>query len=274
MGGGGGGNDGYERQQAATEAKKQAARDALNAQFGQGLDVGQKPAPTRADFNGPGYAQSGGLDMFGPVDQVLGDKALADATASYQANKDSTPVADARAARESMYSTVRDNAFTAGKRSLDEGRDQAKRNLKFELFAKGLNGGSTDIDQNALLGRTYNQGVIDLGAKADSAKADFRNADEQTRMGLLQSIDSGMDQGSALSSAISQLGVNSDKAAAEANGTTLGDLFANSALLYNKSQAAQGAQAGQQAFNMFGQRNLGASPMRTNGATGTVTTTG
>ena len=119
-----------------------------------------------------------------------------------------------KAARDELYSTVRQNAFDAGKRRLDESQTDAKRNLKFELFAKGLGGGSVDVDQNALLDRTYNQGVIDLGAKADTVRNNMRSSDESTRLNLLQSIDAGMDQGSALSSAIAQMRNASDEAAA------------------------------------------------------------
>ena len=123
---------------------------------------------------------------------------------------------------------------------MDEKSTSAARDLKFALFAQGLNGGSVDLDQNATLGRTYDQGVLDLGAKADAAKTDLRSSDEQTRLGLLQSIDAGKDQNSALSSAIGQLRVNSDRAAANAQGTSLGDLFADAGLLYSKSNAARG----------------------------------
>jgi hypothetical protein len=54
--------------------------------------------------------------------------------------------------------TVRQNAFDAGKRGLDESRTNAERDQKFALFAQGLNGGSVDIDQGATLGRTYDKG--------------------------------------------------------------------------------------------------------------------
>jgi len=190
--GGGGGDDGYQQRQAAIEAKKQAARDALNAQFGTAQE------------------------------------------------------------RDPVYQTVRDNTFDAGKTRLDEQRDEAARKLKFELFARGLNSGSEDVNQNALLGRTYSNGLLDLGAKADAAKADFRGDDENARLGLLQSIDSGVDQGSAISSAINSMKTNSDKAAAQASGTTLGDVFANTGLLYNKSQTALGKQAGTEWWNTQG----------------------
>lgn len=228
MSGGGGGGDDYAQQQKETEAKKQAARDALNLQFG----VFTGAEPQQADFQqgGSGWAnawKSGGSDV--------GYQKAHDEWAAQQAAANTN-----KASRDALYDTVRTNSFNAGRRSLDEKRDAAQRDLKFELFAKGLNGSSVDVDQSGLLGRTYNQGVLDLGAKADAVRADMRNADEQTRLGLLQSIDAGMDQGSALSSALSQLSVNNDRAAATAAGTSLGDLFGDGAALYNASQARKG----------------------------------
>lgn len=206
MVGGGGGDGGAQARQDATEARKKAAREALNLQFG----IGETPEASTA-----------------------------------------------RAEREKLYQSVRDNSYTAGKRTLDEARDEAARNTRFELFARGLNGGSEDINQNALLGRTYSKGLLDLGAKSDTAKTQFAGDDEQARLSLLQSIDAGMDQGSATSSAMNQMKINSDRAAAEASGTSLGDLFANSGLIYNQSQAAKGKADGTAWWNNYNQTGAG-----------------
>lgn len=231
--GGGGGDGGAAQRQAQMEAKKAAAREALNRQFGV-----VTAAPDRNAFirtSGGGVDDNGNpLTGSSYFDQGGFDAAMADYKAAQQAGTE----------RDKLYQTVRDNAFTAGKRGLDEGRDEAARKTKFELFARGLAGGSEDINQNALLGRTYSQGLLDLGAKADSAKTQFKSDDEQTRLSLLQSIDAGMDQASASSSAINQMRNSAERAAANAQGTSLGNLFADSALIYNQSQAAKGRQDG------------------------------
>jgi len=255
--GGGDDNSATERQQA-TESSKQAARDALNRQFGIGGAVATR-APDRSAFNqktvvAPYYKYKHEGDMGELVTE--GDTYAFD-EAGYNAAQDKYEADLARnsrtqgadTGRQTLYQNVRENAYTSGKRGLDEARDEAARKTKFELFARGLNGGSEDINQNAMLGRTYNQGLMDLGAKADLAESQFRGSDEQTRLGLLQSIDAGMDQGSAASSAMEQMRVNADRAAAEASGTSLGDLFANTGLIYNKGQAAQGKAAGTEWWN-------------------------
>lgn len=275
---GGGGDDGYEARQAATEAKKQAARDALNAQFGIVSDSYKaKQAPSKLGFIRPGRAgqmvfggggeanETNVWDAGGP--EVVDEDGYARAKSAYDGE-----MAQAQTAgqdRDALYQSVRDNAFTAGKRRLDEQNQDAGRKLKFELFAKGQNGGSEDINQNALRKRIYDQGIMDLGAKADSAKAQFRGDDENARLGLLQAIDSGTDQGSAISSAMNQLKVNADKAAGDANGTTLGDLFNNGELLYNKSQQARGKAAGTEWWNNY---QTGSSGKGGTARTGQITT--
>ncbi|APW37166.1 hypothetical protein RD110_08105 [Rhodoferax koreense] len=248
--GGGGGSDNYEQKQAETEAKKQAARDALNYQFG----VGNAPTTTTYTGTSPNMADYWSGESVGDSGSAMFDQAGYDKALAAYKNSGVTTGGEANpnaGARDTLYQTVRDNAYNAGKRGLDETKDSAGRALKFELFAKGLNGGSEDINQNALLGRTYSNGLLDLGGKADAAKANFKGNDETTRLNLLQSIDAGMDQGSALSSATAQLQNNNDQAAADATGTTLGDLFANTALISNQSQYRQGKQAGTEWFNNY-----------------------
>jgi len=241
----GGGGEDFAAQTAAAEAKKQKARDALNLQFGV---VGTSPAPTLADYTrgipGTGVDDAGNpIPGSSSVDQAGYDAALA-------AWNNQIPEAEKnKAAREALYTKVRGDAFTAGTRRLDETKQQAARDNNFALFAQGLNGGSEDVNQHALLDRTYNAGKLDLGAKADAAAAGLRGSDEDTRLSLLQSINSGLDQGSALSSSLNSMRVNSDKASAEAQGTDLGDLFANAGLLYTKSKAGQGVQDARSFWN-------------------------
>lgn len=252
MSGGGGGDGGASKRQAEQEAKKQAARDALNVIFGvapsaaanidrnafyRNASGGVASAPTnRAPLGYKKWGNSGDeANQSVYFDQAAYDAAIAAANAGASATAQTN-----KTARDALYTDIRNNAYTAGKRGIDEQTADAKRSLRFELFAKGLNGGSTDIDQNARLQRTYDNGILNLGAKADAAAADVRANDESTRLGLLQSIDAGMDQGSAISSALNQLKNNSDSAAAAATQTSIDDLFGNAGLLYQNSQRAQG----------------------------------
>lgn len=243
---GGGGDGGYGARQDKVDADKTAARASLNALFGI-APTGGSSAPAavnRASFirAGVGGNEYNGTTEPDTFDQA-GYGAAVRAAGSGSAGPSASDAAANKAALESLYGKVRGDAFSAGKTRIDEQKQQAGRDLKFELFAKGLNGGSVDVDQNAQLGRAYSQGLMDLGARADSAAAQLRGDDTAARLQLLQSIDSGMDQSSAVSSAMNQMKVNADKAAADATGTNLGNLFADAGLLYQKSQASQGKAA-------------------------------
>lgn len=226
--GGGGGDGGAQARQEATDNSKRAARQRLNSLFG--IASPSSPSPAAPAWQGRGLMDG---EFRGFED---GGYSSPDALHSDDTEKN-------KAARDALYAKVRGDSFTAGRRGLDEGKTQAARENRFALFAQGLAGGSEDIDQNALLDRTYREGLLTLGGKADATVADMRGNDESTRLQLLQSIDAGMDEGSAISSALGQMKVNSDRAAATAQGTDLGDLFAGSGLLYTKSNAARGTQA-------------------------------
>jgi hypothetical protein len=251
--GGGGGDGGAEERQQATEARKQEARARLNAIFGHETPEWYKPKGT--------------ADVTSSFDGLFQRKEQAeqDAEAERQARilGETAPLAKAnKDARTQLYQTVRDNAFQSGTRRLEEDRGEAARKLKFELFARGLASGSEDIDQNAKLGRAYQGGLLDLGAKADSVRAQFRGDDEDTRLQLLQSIDAGMDQGSALSAATQRMQIAAERASADAQGTAIGNAFDNAGLMYRNSQAAQGKQDAADWWNQYSgpSRRQGTNP--------------
>lgn len=256
----GGGDNGYEAKQDAIENKKQLAREDLNYLFGIGDAPTRRKAAATIDAK-PFMKQEYGSQI--SVTDADSDARLPAEwrldEAAYKAAQDKAgdeAVAAApnpnAGARDALYQGVRDSAFSAGKRRIEEDNSEAQRKLKFELFARGLNGGTADVDENAKLGRAYTQGIMDLGGKADAAKAGFRSDDEATRLQLLQSIDAGMDQGTALTSATNRMQVAADKASAESMGTTVGDLFSTGNMLYDQSQARLGrAQGGQAAWEMF-----------------------
>lgn len=237
---GGGGDGGFGARQDAQDAAKAEARRRLNILFGS-----YTPSTVSRDsFVQAGGRQIVGESEAGPIyadapggfDQAGFDAATAE-EAARQGEADKN-----RADMDALFAQTRTNAFDAGKRRLDEQRGQAARDLKFELFARGLNGGSVDVDQSALLGRTFAQGITDLGGKADAVSTQLRGDNEAARLQLLQSIDSGMDAGSAVSSALGQMRANADRAASEAIGTSVGDLFSTGGLIFNQNRVAQGRQ--------------------------------
>jgi hypothetical protein len=271
--GGGGKSSGtdYNAAAATSAAQKQIARNAVNAAFGVAPSQDSiTPGALGVKSGGHGFNPlSGqvtggwigtGSTIFNPAGGMFGSSHTVGGHTNYDAynsaideyNQEVADAAKNKSARDSLYGQVRTDAFNAGKTGLDDTKSTAARQNKFALFAQGLNGGSADIDESALLDRTYNQGLLDLGAKADAAKADLQSNDEKTRLGLLQSVDNGMSTSDALTSALNQMKSGADSAEADAKGTSLGDLFANAGLLYTKSNAARGSQAAYSNFpNLF-----------------------
>lgn len=294
--GGGGGSSGSDANAAAarSEANKQQARNAVNAAFGIAPSMdnitpgalgstsgGMTFNPVTGAVTGGGLIETGSK-IFNPGAMFLGGfghaksfgqhtdyTAYNNAVAEY--GKEQADAEANKTAREKLYDTVRSDAFDAGKTSLDDTKTTAARNNKFALFAQGLNGGSADVDENALLGRTYDKGLLDLGAKADLAKSTLQGNDETTRLGLLQSVDNGMNTSDALTSALTQMKTGADQAEANAQGTNLGDLFAQSGALYTKSNAARGAQNG---FNYFASMYPQGASLSGGKNSGIVTSTG
>jgi len=246
MGGGGGGDGGYQERADAEAARKQQARNQLNVLFGVAPTGGGPAAPDRQAF----YKQGGPVAEDGSMPGMFDEAGYNAAQAEYNSALGLGAEAERnKAAREALYGKVREDAFTAGKRQLDERRDEAARKTKFALFERGLNGSSQADDQNTLVNRTYQQGLLDLGARADGVRADLSGNDEQTRLGLLESLNAGTDQGSAISSALNQMKVASDKAAATAAGANLGDLFGDAGLLYNQNNVNNARIAARNSFN-------------------------
>lgn len=296
---GGGGSSAADSAAARQAADKQMARNAINAAFGiapsmdnitpdalKNTSSGKlKWDPVTGQFSGVGGKGLMGEDVFNPgggfvtslfggsprsVHSVTDFTAYNNAKAEY--DKEAADAAANKTARDALYDRVRSDAFGAGKTSLDDNKTTASRNNKFALFAQGLNGGSQDVDESALLDRTYNHGLLDLGAKADAARSGLQSADESARLGLLSSVDQGMSTSDALTSALSQMKTGADQAEAAAKGTALGDLFGNAGLLYTKSNAARGAQAG----NLFWNNQYAPQAAQLSGAKGggIVTSTG
>lgn len=242
--GGGGGDGGFQERADAENRRKAQGRDAVNALFGVAPSLAAGAAPDRARFQGTQTYQSGGGDngveysTVPTFDQAGFDAAQAEYNRAAGLGQQA---AQARAGRDALYRKVRDDFFGAGRRQVDEQKAEADRRLKFDLFERGLNGSTIASDKVGDLGRKYDQGIIDLGAKADAARADLQGSDEQTRLSLLQSLDNGMDAGSATSSAINQMRVASDKAASGAQGANIGDLFGDVGLGVSRVQQRKNA---------------------------------
>lgn len=153
------------------------------------------------------------------------------------------------AGREAAYDRVRDSVYDVNKQRIDDDAETAGRKLKFALLRSGNAGGGLDIDQNAMLRRTYDKGVLDAGNLGDAASNQARSADEASRLDLLSRIDAGMDQTSAMQGAAAQLRASGDAAIANARGQSLGNIFNDAGLLYQANEIGQGRQDARNWYN-------------------------
>lgn len=242
---GGGGDGGFGERQAAQDKSRAEARAAINALFGIST-----PAPSVAP-SAPAQRQ-GTMNRYQMNRERLLGPGAGEPEAPQEEGRQSIPfqpsdeAATNKAGLETLYGKIRGDAFNAGLRGLDEQKSDADRRLKFELAARGTRGGSADRDANARLFRAYNQGRMDLGTRADSIATNMRANDEQTRINLLQGIESGIDQGTAVSSALNQMRTNADRAQQEAQGGVFGNMLGSAADIYAGNQRARGQQQGQQ----------------------------
>lgn len=242
-GGGGGGDGGYSAQQAEQESRKQAARDAVNRIFGIGGNVvtktpiyGEGPVDPLVKFNDAG--EMGGSFSYGSgTAPVIGYNETTDTAATDAAN-----------ARQAGYDRLKTSVYDLNKKKLDTDRTDAARALKFALLRSGNSGGGLDIDQNNLLQRKTDQGIIDATNAADAAALSAKTGDEKSRLDLLSRIDAGMDQGSAVQGAANQLQSSTDAALANAKGNLIGNVFDNAGLLYQVGSGNTGYADGMNAY--------------------------
>lgn len=118
---------------------------------------------------------------------------------------------------------------------LTKQKGEADRQLKFALARNGQTGGSTQVDQQKILGEDYAKGVLNVERKALGAGAELEQADQDSRMRLISMATQGLDATTAAqqSAAGMRSALEAGKSTSMANG--LGDLFGNFKSFYQKS---------------------------------------
>lgn len=108
---------------------------------------------------------------------------------------------------------------------LDRQQGDANRGLKFSLAKSGLTGGSTQVDQQKLLGEDYSRGLLNVEQKAQGAGASLQAADQDSRARLISLATSGLDATTAASQAAASMRSNLQAGQSAANLGSLGDSF-------------------------------------------------
>jgi len=232
MGGGGDGGAGQLRaDEAARQAKIQAARDAINAKFGIAPSGPVGVAPTQAQFTTPavagGQTYSGGRE--GVYTDVPGSPAAFDQAGFDAAMKafqgQQTDVSGAKTAREALYADIGDATTQTATRDLDKQFTQASNQNLFGLARAGLTGGSVDAESGGDLQQRYGEGKIRATQAGVGAASDLKSVDEKTRQNLLGLAESGIDTGTAASLAAGQSAAAAESARAGTAGASVGRLF-------------------------------------------------
>lgn len=153
------------------------------------------------------------------------------------------------------------NSFTGAtkqllRQNLDDQQVDAQRNTKFALARNGQFGGQVDVDQNANLAKTYNQGLLKVTQAANAAGERVKQSDENSRQNLLGLVQSGLDQNSAAIQAgnLRASNIATETAAIDPNTVSgafgnLADYYTNSTTqkAYNDANRATGALYGNSA---------------------------
>jgi hypothetical protein len=104
----------------------------------------------------------------------------------------------------------------------------AARKQKFALARSGLSGGSEQAYQGKMLGEDYSKALIDASRRGQSAGANLRSADEQSRNNLINMAEAGLDAGTAENQATrtaqSNLLNGQSSATADSIGGAFGDI--------------------------------------------------
>lgn len=268
--GGDGGAGQMRADEAARQAKIQAAVDAINAKFGVGQGAA-RVMPTESQFTTGGTPGSPAVSGGFGFSSREGDMEIP----SYQAAVPGTPgsfdsagfakaMADYNAGgssggntRQGLYDDISGATRDVAMRGLDRQFTQASKQNLFGLARSGLLGGSVDAEAGGDLQQRYGEGKIKAEAAGVGAASDLKSMDERTRQNLISLAQSGIDTGTASSLAAGQMAAAADTARAGSNSANIGRLFDDMGQAYLANTVAQarypnGLPPQQQGASLFG----------------------
>ncbi|WP_313213876.1 hypothetical protein [Stenotrophomonas acidaminiphila] len=149
------------------------------------------------------------------------------------------------------------NDFLSASRSfyrqnLDRQHDAADRSLRFAMARNGLTGGSASVDANRQLGQDYQQGILTADRLAQSAANELRNADETSRMNMIQLAQTGADMTTGANNAALSLRNNLAGARSQLNADALGELFSGVGTIAKASRdQAETRRANRDFYNLY-----------------------
>lgn len=122
---------------------------------------------------------------------------------------------------------------------LNRQKADADRGLKFALAKSGLVGGSTQVDQQRVLGDDYSRGLLQAEQKGQGAGASVEAADQDARARLIGLATSGLDATTAASQSAAAMRSSLQAGQSEARLGALGDSFGQVNDFIKRAQDAQ-----------------------------------
>jgi hypothetical protein len=129
------------------------------------------------------------------------------------------------AAREKQYGQMSNDVVDYHRTRLDRERNDALRQVGFNLARQGLSGSSQDAYDREQLQRKYLEGVTDINSKASNAAAQSKSGFESAVSRGLQAINSGSDASTQITSALQEKANTLQQALETAKGGTWGGFF-------------------------------------------------
>lgn len=154
-------------------------------------------------------------------------------------------------ATKKMYGDKRDAITTINTNSVNDQYKNTERSLRESLAARGMGGGSADIDGQSALTKAANAGRMQAAEMGKSAYSDMINQDNALKNDLLMKARAGLDATQASDMAIQQRDSVANRYNNQANQSAIGDLFSNIANSYIGSQRQEGINNGMR-YNPYG----------------------
>ena len=123
---------------------------------------------------------------------------------------------------------------------------QNARNLKFAEARSGQTGGSAAVDANTQLQKDYTKGLLQASQAAQTGQAALEQADIGSKNALIAQAEQGAYLGSIPQAVAQASQANLGAAQNYSNASTLGNIFAGTAGIYQNEQQAYANRRAQQ----------------------------
>lgn len=140
--------------------------------------------------------------------------------------------------RQAQYNQLADATTQYYTNQLNQQQTKANNQLTFSLAQNGQIGGSVQADQQAQLGKEYDQGVLQATQMGQQAKANLEASDTQEQANLIAAVQGGESATQAATQAAEAMQSGLQTAQANSQAQALGNVFGDVSTIYQNSQTA------------------------------------